>query len=84
MIQISKTIIRGDGIDYSTVYFRGVQDEQISYVVNGAAHQAAATIPTSIPGEYIAAVEISCDTPTLTIVITQGDETAIIYSVGAP
>jgi len=84
-MQISKSIICGDGQDVSKVRFPALsQNQEIVYTINGAAQAVLATIPTTIPTLWYAEVEIACDTPNLTIVIAQGSETAIIYSVGAP
>ena len=83
-MKISKQVINANGIDSSVVFFTGTQNEQITYTINGAPHLVSAKIPTSLPDEYIASVEIVCDTPDTKIIIEQGGETAAIYSIGEP
>lgn len=85
MINLSKQIIYGDGIDAATVQFSALSENQeISFSINGTPHTALADIPTTWSQLWYARVDITCDTPNQTIIVEQGTERAVIYSVGAP
>lgn len=79
---LTKNIIHGDGIDISRVIVRGNLGDVVTVLVNGTPHNIICDTQSIV--DYSGILEISCDTPNLTIVITAGSETAIIYSVGAP
>ena len=81
---ITKQIIFGDGIDSATVWIRGTENEVVEFTVNAVAYTATADVKTGLEGEYLANVEITSDTPNLTIVVSHASESVVIYSIGLP
>lgn len=72
----TKQIIFGNGLDSAEVYIDGEVGQTVNYTINGTSYSAI------LGSDGRETIQITCETPTMSIIVECEGQKAIIYSVG--
>lgn len=81
MLQITKQVIYGDGVDYADVIITGNRNETATVYVNGEPQEIVLLDEGDFGREVL---RVTCDTPNETVLVECGGERVAIHVVGRP
>lgn len=81
-ITTNKQVIYGDGVDVARVELYGVANNPVTYTVNGVEYND--TLEDIGEGVGYLLVEVTCDTPNMTIAVACEGQRVVLLAGGLP